>query len=244
MNSLIILMHASSSSTSTSTPRDRNKSSGPWKVRPLTYDHPRDPVQQNRTGAHVARRQRAVERGSSVLIGAQATGVLETVHLGMEHRRTLLNPLVVAPPDDVAVDDEDRPDRYSTLGSAEDGFVDGGRTCARRTWIEASAHRVVAKCATRSGGLRCKPTRNRGYAMVFALFSPDDELTAILRIIAIVDLGAGCLLPVERHRQEGRGAGWDGRPGSGGLVLPWDVEHGLCRVLNRIHRTRLRGVAE
>ncbi len=107
---------------------------------PVLADHDTgDVVQQHGARAHVAGRQRRIQRRSAVVGGAEAPGLLQAVHLGMQHGAALLDALVVAAADDRAVDDEHRPDRDaagvepgSRFGdrSLEEGVVRRGQAMA------------------------------------------------------------------------------------------------------------------
>ena len=92
----------------------------------LADDHPRDPVQQDRPGAHVARRQRRHHRRPGVHRRRQAAGVLEAVGLAVLDRAALLHAPVVADGEDLAVDDERGADRDPALGEADAGLGDRG----------------------------------------------------------------------------------------------------------------------
>src|SRR5690606_30594985 len=61
----------------------------------LAHHHPRDPVEEDRPGAHRARRQGRVDGGPAVSRRRQPARVLQRVHLAMEDRRALLDTAVV-----------------------------------------------------------------------------------------------------------------------------------------------------
>ncbi|KAF4135849.1 hypothetical protein GN958_ATG09203 [Phytophthora infestans] len=120
MKSCMSLMHVSSCSSLTSTPRERTYSPGPWKVlfSPTTIVG-----MQHSSAAHVARTQRRVERGTRVVGGRESSGVLEAVHLGVQHGTATLNAAVVAARSDFVVDLKHRADGDAPLAQAQLGLV-------------------------------------------------------------------------------------------------------------------------
>ncbi|GIT00940.1 MAG: hypothetical protein CM1200mP26_26520 [Acidimicrobiales bacterium] len=74
----------------------------------LSNHHPRYAIEEQSTRAHGTRRQRRIEHRLSVIGCRESACVLQRRHLGMEHHRTPLHPLVVATPDDLPVDRQDR----------------------------------------------------------------------------------------------------------------------------------------
>ena len=92
----------------------------------LADDDTGDLVQQDRAGAHVARRQRRDHRRPGVDRGRQTAGVLEAVGLAVLDGAALLHPPVVADGQHLAVDDERGADRDAALGPAGAGLGDGG----------------------------------------------------------------------------------------------------------------------
>ena len=88
------------------------------KEGPVLPDHHLwDLIEKDRPGAHRAGGERGVDRRAPVVGGLETSGVLQSVHLPVEDRTPLLHPLVVAPPDDLTVDNQHRPDRDPALGS-------------------------------------------------------------------------------------------------------------------------------
>lgn len=80
-------------------------------------------VKQDRAAAHVAWRQRGEKRGTAVVAPREPTGVFQTIHLGVQYRAALLHPPVMSTADDLAVDDQHRPDRDPALAEANSCFV-------------------------------------------------------------------------------------------------------------------------
>src|SRR5262245_24018273 len=60
----------------------------------------RNAVQHDRARTHGARRKRRVHRALAIDRGGLTAGALERVHFSMQHRAALLDPSIVAAPDD------------------------------------------------------------------------------------------------------------------------------------------------
>jgi hypothetical protein len=101
----------------------------------LTNHDPRDPVKQDGAAAHVARRQRRIQRRAPVVCCSEPPRVLEAIHLGVEHGAAFLHPLVVAASGDPAIEYEDGADRYpaglETLACLFDSRVEKFIHCCR-----------------------------------------------------------------------------------------------------------------
>ena len=92
----------------------------------LADDDVRDAVEEDGAGAHRAGRQRRVEDGGAIDRRRQPAGVLERIHLAVQDRAALLDPPVVAAPEDAPVVDEHRADRDAAFAAARGSFVDRG----------------------------------------------------------------------------------------------------------------------
>ena len=79
----------------------------------------RDLVQQRRAAAHVARRERRVQRAAGVLFGLQAPGVLKRIHLGMQDGAAALDTTIVATTHNLAVEHQHRTNRDAALGQSQ-----------------------------------------------------------------------------------------------------------------------------
>lgn len=94
--------------------------------RPIfTDDNARDFVEQGRPAAHIAGRKCRVENGSLVILGLQASRVLEAIHLGMEYRTAPLDPAIMPAAHDGPVNYEDRADGDAALGRTPARLLDG-----------------------------------------------------------------------------------------------------------------------
>src|SRR6266852_7502840 len=91
----------------------------------LADNHPRDLEQQDRPGAHLARRQRGVQ--GRVGVGGAAAGVAQAGDLAVRHRVAALHPLVVPGRDDLAARGEHRPDRDAAGFQADPRLAEGQR---------------------------------------------------------------------------------------------------------------------
>src|SRR5271165_1345713 len=82
----------------------------------MLADHDlRNLVQQGCPATHVARRQRRVQHGVSVILYLQAPGVLDGIHLGVQDGTLFLNPSVMPSPHDLASNHEDGTDRNASF---------------------------------------------------------------------------------------------------------------------------------
>src|SRR4030095_3828658 len=85
--------------------------------RNVLADHDaRDAVEQNRPGAHRARRRGRVQDTSRIHGGPEPAGVFQSVHLTVEDSAAPLHAAIVPPPDDLTFIDEDGSDRDAALG--------------------------------------------------------------------------------------------------------------------------------
>src|ERR1035438_8970294 len=73
-------------------------------------DDTRDVVKQHRAAAHWARRKRRIKNTALVNRSLEPSGVFEAVHFRMMNHAAVLHPLVVATPDNLAVQHEHRAD--------------------------------------------------------------------------------------------------------------------------------------
>jgi len=85
-----------------------------------------DFVKKSRAAAHGAGRESGIKDALGVNAGGQAAGVFQAIHLGMVDDAAVLDPLVVAAPDDLPPMDEHGADGYATGGKALAGFLDCG----------------------------------------------------------------------------------------------------------------------
>src|SRR5262252_8143709 len=118
----------------------------------LADDDPRNAVEENRSAAHRAGRERRVDRALAIDLRRAPAGVLERVHLAVEHDAPALHPPIVPAPEDASAMDEHRTDGNPALGlalgqgSSGDSSKDGGehsrylrrRHCPAR-WLPATA---------------------------------------------------------------------------------------------------------
>lgn len=92
----------------------------------LADDDVGDFVKERGAAAHGAGRKCGVEDAARVDGSFLASGVFETVHLGVVDDAAVLDALVVAAANDFAVEDEDGADGDAAGGEAFFGFIDGG----------------------------------------------------------------------------------------------------------------------
>src|ERR1041384_2278885 len=110
----------------------------------LPNDDTPDPIEQNRAAAHRTRRQRRVERRLAVYRRRLAAGILERVHLSVQHRAAVLYSAVVSPSDDLALRHDHRSDWDATFAETQLRLGDG----RRQKWI--AGHAVAARIASYS----------------------------------------------------------------------------------------------
>ena len=89
----------------------------------LSNHHPRYAIEEQGTRAHGTRRKCRIEHRLSVVGCRESACVLQRRHLGMEHHRAPLHPLVVATPDNLPVDRQDRTDWHATFCQPEARLV-------------------------------------------------------------------------------------------------------------------------
>src|SRR5438552_11795530 len=93
--------------------------------RPILADYePRDAVEENRAAAHGAGRQGRVDRALAVDLRRSPAGVLQSVHLAVEHRAPALHPPIVAASEDATVVHQHRADGDTALGQTTLGLFD------------------------------------------------------------------------------------------------------------------------
>src|SRR5262250_528773 len=92
----------------------------------LADDDPRNAVEENRSAAHRAGRERRVDRALAIDLRRAPAGILERVHLAVEHDAPALHPPIVPAPEDVPAMDEYGADGNPTLGQATLGLLDCG----------------------------------------------------------------------------------------------------------------------
>ena len=93
--------------------------------RAVLADHEaRDAVQEDRAGAHVARRERRRHRGAAVGGRGEPARHLEGVRLAVPNRAPELHAPVVPGTDDDPVDEDRRADRDAALGAPDPGLLD------------------------------------------------------------------------------------------------------------------------
>src|SRR5437870_7860488 len=90
----------------------------------LADDDPRDAIEENRASAHGAGRQRGVDRALAIDLRRSAAGVLEGVHLAVQHDASALHAPVVAASEDATVVHKHRADGDPALGQTALGFLD------------------------------------------------------------------------------------------------------------------------
>src|SRR5262247_4647283 len=90
----------------------------------LADDDARNAVEENRAAAHGAGRECRVDRALAIDLRRAPAGVLERVHLAVEHDAPALHPPIVPAPEDASAMDEYRTDGNPALGQAALGLLD------------------------------------------------------------------------------------------------------------------------
>src|SRR5262249_43597889 len=92
----------------------------------LADDDARNAVEENRAAAHGAGRECRVDRALTIDLRGAPAGVLERVHLAVEHDAAALHPPIVPAPEDAPAMDEHGADGNPALGQAALGLLDCG----------------------------------------------------------------------------------------------------------------------
>src|SRR5215510_14441654 len=92
----------------------------------LADDDARDAVEENRAAAHGAGRECRVDRALTIDLRGGPAGVLERVHLAVEHDAAALHPPIVLAPEDAPAMDEHGADGNPALGQAALSLLDCG----------------------------------------------------------------------------------------------------------------------
>src|SRR5262249_29881714 len=90
----------------------------------LADDDGADAVEQNRAAAHRARRERRVDNRLAIDRRRLPAGVLESVHLAMQHGAAALHASIVSASDDAAAVDDDGTDRNAAFATSGMGLLD------------------------------------------------------------------------------------------------------------------------
>jgi len=85
-------------------------------------DKARDFVEQNCAAAHRTGRKRRIQNTALINRRLEPPGVFEAVHFRVVYHAAALHPLVMAAPDDFAVEHEHRTDGDAAFGQAGSGF--------------------------------------------------------------------------------------------------------------------------
>ena len=97
-------------------------------------DDVRDFIQKDRAAAHRAGGEGGVKRAARVNRCPLATGILQTIHLGVLNDAAALDALIVPAADDLSIAHQHRPDRDAVFAQTFSGFFN----CALEKMIDGS----------------------------------------------------------------------------------------------------------